>query len=179
MYKEFVEQSLKQQNFTSLYHLLPHHLSRKWLRYIKYHLTTAVLAQLPRFVCEALCCFRQLDELSLVAVLNGDDRSVMEVLDQQAHLRRVMQRPLNLTVHAQHLLSHKWLRYIEYRLTTAILSQLPRFVCEALCCFRQLDELSLVTVLNGATGARWRYSTSRPIYKGSCNVHSTSQPTFR
>ncbi|KAL3256538.1 hypothetical protein MRX96_046597 [Rhipicephalus microplus] len=99
--KELAEQSLKQQIFTSWCELLQHRLSRKWLRYIEYHLTTAILSQLPRFVCETLCCFRQLDKLSYVAAFNGDDRNVVEVLDQQAHLRRVMQLPLNLTAHAQ------------------------------------------------------------------------------
>ncbi|KAL3200903.1 hypothetical protein MRX96_043258 [Rhipicephalus microplus] len=73
--KELVKQSLKQQNFTSLYHLLPQRLSLKWLRSNKYRLTTAVLAQLPRFQCGALCSFRQPVELSLIAIVNGMTRA--------------------------------------------------------------------------------------------------------
>ncbi|KAL3256541.1 hypothetical protein MRX96_046600 [Rhipicephalus microplus] len=75
--KELAEQSLKQHNFTSWCDLLQYRLSHKWLRYFKCRLTTATLSQLPRFVGEALSCFRQLVELSRVAVVNRNDRSVV------------------------------------------------------------------------------------------------------
>ncbi|KAL3205160.1 hypothetical protein MRX96_040865 [Rhipicephalus microplus] len=50
---------------------------------------------------EAPCYFRQPVQLSLVCVVNEDDRSVVVVLRQEAHLRRVAQRPPNGTGDAQ------------------------------------------------------------------------------
>ncbi|KAH8018567.1 hypothetical protein MRX96_018987 [Rhipicephalus microplus] len=48
----------------------------------------------------------------------------------------------------KHCLSPKGLRYIEYRLPTAILSRLPKFVRESPDYLRELVELTLVGVAN-------------------------------
>ncbi|KAH8030811.1 hypothetical protein HPB51_011855 [Rhipicephalus microplus] len=94
--KDLVVQSLKQQNFTSLYHLLKHRLSRDGLRYIEYRLLVAILSRLPRLVRENLGYFKHLAELSLDGVVNECNRRMVEMLCQQAHLRLVTQRPRNV-----------------------------------------------------------------------------------
>ncbi|KAH8036403.1 hypothetical protein HPB51_000301 [Rhipicephalus microplus] len=99
--KDFKVQLLKQQNFTSLCQLLKHRFSRNALQYMEHRLAMATLTRLPRLMHEAPCSFRQPVELSLVCVLNEDDRSVVVVPAQEAHLRQVAQRPPNSTHYAQ------------------------------------------------------------------------------
>ncbi|KAL3226818.1 hypothetical protein MRX96_024645 [Rhipicephalus microplus] len=94
--KDLVVQSLKQQNFTSLYHLLKDRLSRDGLRYIEYRLPVAILSRLPRHVREDLGYFKRLVELSLDGVVNEYNRRMVEMVCQQAHLWLVTQRPRNV-----------------------------------------------------------------------------------
>ncbi|KAL3180079.1 hypothetical protein MRX96_037464 [Rhipicephalus microplus] len=94
--KDLVVQALKQQNFTSLYHLLKHHLSREGLRYIEHRLPVAILSRLPRLVRETPAYLKHLVELSLDGVVNEDNRRMVEMLCQQAGLRLVTQRPRNV-----------------------------------------------------------------------------------
>ncbi|KAH7982269.1 hypothetical protein HPB52_003558 [Rhipicephalus sanguineus] len=99
--KDLVVQSLKQQNFTSLYHLLKHRLSRDGLRYIEHRLPTAILSRLPRLVRETPALGKHLVELLLVGTMNEDDRRLVEVPGQLPHLRRVTRCPRNVTNRAQ------------------------------------------------------------------------------
>ncbi|KAL3197431.1 hypothetical protein MRX96_044901 [Rhipicephalus microplus] len=112
--KDFKVQLLKQQNFTSLCHLLKHRLSRNGIRYIEHRLPMAILTRWPRPMREAPCYFRKPVELLLVRVVIEDDRSVVVVLAQEAHLRRVVQRPPNRTDHAE-------VRFIEFCKSTLTL----------------------------------------------------------
>ncbi|KAH8024849.1 hypothetical protein HPB51_001482 [Rhipicephalus microplus] len=98
---DLVEQSLKQQNFFSLYHLLNHLSSHNGLRYIEHRLPVIILPWLRRLPREGPCYFKQLVETTFVGVMNEDDQRVVEVLCQQAHLRLVTQCPLNVPDHAQ------------------------------------------------------------------------------
>ncbi|KAL3180082.1 hypothetical protein MRX96_037466 [Rhipicephalus microplus] len=63
--KDLVVQFLKQQNFTSLYHLIKHLLSRNGLRYIEHRFPVAILSRLPRLVRETPDYLKHLVELSL------------------------------------------------------------------------------------------------------------------
>ncbi|KAH7982270.1 hypothetical protein HPB52_003559 [Rhipicephalus sanguineus] len=99
--KDLVVQSLKQQNFTSLYHLLKHRLSRDGLRYIEHRLPTAILSRLPRLVRETPAPGKHLVELLLVGTMNEDDRRLVEVPGQLPHLRRVTRCTRNITDRAQ------------------------------------------------------------------------------
>ncbi|KAL3190337.1 hypothetical protein MRX96_019410 [Rhipicephalus microplus] len=63
--KDLGAQSLKHQNFASLYHLLKYRLSCNRLRYIEHRLPIVILSPLFRLVREAPWYLRQLDELSL------------------------------------------------------------------------------------------------------------------
>ncbi|KAH8036649.1 hypothetical protein HPB51_003242 [Rhipicephalus microplus] len=99
--KYFKVQLLKQQNFTSLCHLLKHRLSRNGLRYIEHRLPMAIITRRPRLMREAPCYFMKPVELLLICVMIEDDRSVVVILAQEAHLRRVVQRPPNGTDHAE------------------------------------------------------------------------------
>ncbi|KAL3190338.1 hypothetical protein MRX96_019409 [Rhipicephalus microplus] len=51
--KDLVAQSLKHENFASLYDLLKHRLSYNMLRYTEHRLPMAILSRLPRLVREA------------------------------------------------------------------------------------------------------------------------------
>ncbi|KAH8018473.1 hypothetical protein HPB51_007662 [Rhipicephalus microplus] len=94
--KDLVVQSLKQQNFTSLYHLIKHLLSRNGLRYIEHRFPVAILSRLPGLVRETPDYLKHLVELSLDGVVNQDNRRMVEMLCQQAGLRLVTQRPRNV-----------------------------------------------------------------------------------